>query len=308
MSPRRKSIDSSGSSGEESGDSRGYKKDKKDKKDKDKKDKDKSSKDKDKKDKDKDKKDKDKKDKDKSEKKDHKDKDKKDKDKDVKAHKDIAGSGFSANPQAPMYGYRDGGDQQFSSPPIVPPHFDASRSPGFSDAPPPFPGTPSAPHVQTGAPPPPSGYRLPLSTTEVFADPYQTGQPPFWDADGTSPIFIGSALFETSVHPCKIGPHLQPFVSVAWGGSEHGHHGRYDLLPFVPETMEWVVTSYGRIPPGRRPIEGGYEENGAKLYHGAAVINGIRIPGKAGEHLSGCNVAFGGSEVAMTDHEILCWR
>jgi len=156
--------------------------------------------------------------------------------------------------------------------------------------------------------PPPSGFRIPLSTDTPFPSGDQTGWPPLYDADGSSPIFIGSALFQNSVHPCKLGPHLKPAASVAYGGAEHAHQGRYDLLPFIPEQMEWVATSHGRVPAGRRPIEGGYEENGAKLYHGLGVVDGVRVPGKAGEHLRGCNVSFGGREIAVEQHEILCWK
>jgi hypothetical protein len=146
-------------------------------------------------------------------------------------------------------------------------------------------GVPSLPSHQSQSVPPPSGYRLPLTTEAAFpTDFIRTGQPPFCDADG-SPVFIGSALLEKSVHPCKIGPHLQPFTSVPYGGVEYGHQGRFDLLPFVPNLMEWVPASYGRIPSGRGPVEGGYEENGAKLYHAVAVVNGLKVPGKAGEHL-----------------------
>ena len=49
--------------------------------------------------------------------------------------------------------------------------------------------------------------------------------------------------------------------------------------------MEFVRTSRGLIPQGRRPVEGGYEENGAKLYHAVAMVNGVRVPGKTGAHL-----------------------
>jgi len=133
--------------------------------------------------------------------------------------------------------------------------------------------------------PPPSGFRVPLTTTAPFPDPNQAGQPPCYDADGVSPVFIGSALLDRSVHPCKIGPHLQPYASVPYGGGEYGHHGRFDLLPFRPDQMEFVHTSHGLIPAGRRPIEGGYEEDGNKLYHAVAVVNGVRVPGKTGEHL-----------------------
>jgi len=156
--------------------------------------------------------------------------------------------------------------------------------------------------------PPPSGFRIPLTATAAFPDPQTLGEPPCHDLDG-SPIYIGSALLATSVHPCKIGKHLQPPVSIPYGGKEYGHHGRYDLLPYKPDQMEFVPTSFGRIPPGRRPIEGGYEDHGAKMYHAVAWIDGIRVPGKTAEHLGACNVAFGGAEIIIrSNYEILCWR
>jgi len=49
--------------------------------------------------------------------------------------------------------------------------------------------------------------------------------------------------------------------------------------------MEWVRTSGGRIPSGRRPVEGGYEESGEKLYHAVGLVKGVKVPGKTGEHL-----------------------
>jgi len=133
---------------------------------------------------------------------------------------------------------------------------------------------------------PPSGFRVPLRTDSAFPPTEECGPPVAYDADGVSPVYIGSALFESSVQPCKIGPHLQPTpVALAYGGGEVNHDGRYDLLPFVPDQMEWVPAQYGQIPPGRRPVEGGYEENGGKLYHALVNVNGIRVPGKTGEHL-----------------------
>lgn len=101
--------------------------------------------------------------------------------------------------------------------------------------------------------------------------------------------------------------------------------GRYDLLPITLD-MEWVRTSGKQIPPGRRPVEGGYEENGGKLYHALGNINGVKVPGKCGEHLvcgsytlqfssnpliycsfakGGANIAFGGGEQFCSEYEIL---
>lgn len=154
------------------------------------------------------------------------------------------------------------------------------------DQPPPY-------HNQTQITPrsqarlPPSGYRIPLNSLSDSAFPtlVDTGEPPCRDADGIFPVFIGSAIFQRSVHPCKIAPHLSLPCHVPYGGTEVAHDGRYDLLPFDPNTMEWVPTSLGRIPDKRDPIQGGYEENGATLYHAMALVHGTLVPGKTGEHL-----------------------
>ncbi|KAL1697140.1 hypothetical protein GGG16DRAFT_120734 [Schizophyllum commune] len=165
--------------------------------------------------------------------------------------------------------------------------------------------------------PPPSGYRIPLSTTQPFParledlragrHPPALGTPVCADLDG-SPVYIGSALFDDSVHPCKVGAHLQTYAAVAYGGGELSHNGRYDLLPYLPDQMEWVPARDGRVPEGRRVVEGGYEASGAKLYHALGVVNGVKVPGKAGEHLGGANLPFGGQEHVVREYEVLCWR
>ena len=132
---------------------------------------------------------------------------------------------------------------------------------------------------------PPSGYRIPLDPNAQFPSPDLLGRPPTTDFDAsTGPIFIGSAIFPDSVHPCKIMPSLHPACRVSNGGTELEHHGRYDLLP-ITQDMEWVPSGGGQLPPGRRPVEGGYEVNGGKLYHALGLIQGVHIPGKTGEHI-----------------------
>jgi len=160
---------------------------------------------------------------------------------------------------------------------------------------------------------PPSGYRIPLSSLGEVTSPFpgveRTRGAPFTDADGKSPIFVGSALMQYSVHPCKIAPKLPQPCYVSYGGAEIVHDGRYDLLPFVPEHMEFVLTSSGRIPPGRRPVKGGFEHDGKELYHAVAVIEGIKVPGKTGSHLNGCRIPYNGEEHIVNDnYEILCWK
>lgn len=184
-------------------------------------------------------------------------------------------------------------NEQHFVPPSGPPPFpsadhDHERSlhiPSFPGAhQPTAPRAPSPDTQHLRGQPPSSGFRVPLSENAPFPTS-QAAQPVAHDADGVSPIFMGSALMDRSVHPCKIAPALTPACRVPYGGQEMEHHGRYDLLPFDPNTMEWVHTSQGRIPQGRRPVEGGYEESGPKLYHALGVINGVKVPGKTGEHL-----------------------
>jgi len=122
-----------------------------------------------------------------------------------------------------------------------------------------------------------------------------------------SPVFVGSAIFDDSVHPCKIAPSVRPPCRVPYGGTEREHLGRYDLLPITPD-MEWVPTKNGEIPPGRRPVEGGYESTGNKLYHALGNIDGVNVPGKTGTHLAGANIPFGSYEHILREYKILCWR
>ncbi|KAJ3744305.1 hypothetical protein DFH05DRAFT_1173341 [Lentinula detonsa] len=151
-----------------------------------------------------------------------------------------------------------------------------------------------------------SGYRISLNENSAFPPALH----PFsYDADGVSPIFIGSAILPNSVHPCKIVPAWDPKCMFPYAGKERHHRGRYDLLPFDANTMECVRTSHGQIPAGRSPIAGGYEDNGDKLYHGIATVSGVRVPGKTGLHLGGCNVSFAGEEhIIRENYDILCWK
>jgi len=171
------------------------------------------------------------------------------------------------------------------------------------------------PNPPNGPPPPysdqaspVSARRIPLNTQGPFAAKEDVGEVLLYDMDQQSPVYFGSAMMGQGVHPCKIVPHLTPLCRIPYGGSEIEHHGRYDLLPFNSEKMQLVPASGGRVPPGKRPVIGGYEEDGKELYHAVANVNGVEVPGKTGEHLPGCNVAFGGLEHVVEEYKILCWR
>jgi hypothetical protein len=142
-----------------------------------------------------------------------------------------------------------------------------------------------SPEYQQPPPPPESGFRIPLASDTQFPPSPQAREPVCTHTDGVSPVFVGSAVFNESVHPCKIIPSLPHRCRVPYGGEEIGFRGRCELLPITPE-MEWVPTREGKIPQGRRPVQGGHESNGEKLYHALGVVDtGLSVPGKTGEHL-----------------------
>jgi len=194
----------------------------------------------------------------------------------------------------------------------VPEHHPLQPGPGIPSPNPTYafqPPLPQAPRDVGGVPSaPPSGYRIPLDPNASFPTPDRVGRPPTVDPETSTPVFIGSAIFPESVHPCRIVPTLQRPCRVLHGGTEIEHHGRYDLLP-IADDMEWVPAGGGQIPPGRRPIEGGFEPNRGKLYHALGFVQGVYIPGTTGPHLGGAIIPFGGTEYRLQEnYSILCWR
>src|SRR4051812_32960771 len=99
-------------------------------------------------------------------------------------------------------------------------------------------------------------------------------------------MYLASAIdFAGGVVPCKVVPSLFPKTCwVPYQGMEVHHAGCYDLLPFVPELMEFVESYQGAVPPGRRAISGGHED-ARPLFHAIAQINGFWTPGKAAPQL-----------------------
>ncbi|CAE6465815.1 unnamed protein product [Rhizoctonia solani] len=113
-----------------------------------------------------------------------------------------------------------------------------------------------------------SGHRIPCSATNIPEVVFDTPTE-LYDVGG-QPIYVASALMEDSVHPCKCVPHLEPPCRVPYGGREHPHEGRFDILP-VTQDMEWVPTSNGGIPYGRTPVEGG--DASSALYSSCESLN-----------------------------------
>ncbi|KAI1645145.1 uncharacterized protein F4817DRAFT_367011 [Daldinia loculata] len=141
------------------------------------------------------------------------------------------------------------------------------------------------------------GTRVRLHTNSLIPNEDVVHAAPCAEKDH-KPVYLASALnFKGGVHPCKVVPSLGPSAPcrVPYGGQEIYHHGEYDLLPFVPELMEFVDANMGSPPPSRRPILGGYEGS-KKLYHAIGQIEGVWVPGKAGPQFGGAMIPYGDKE------------
>ncbi|PIL33773.1 hypothetical protein GSI_04398 [Ganoderma sinense ZZ0214-1] len=145
-----------------------------------------------------------------------------------------------------------------------------------------------------------SSLRIPIDPTGTRFPWTHAGVAPACDQDG-SPVFLGLAEFKHGLHPCKIR------VESKGRPCQHEHRGATYLLPFDPAAMRWVQASGGQPPRGSRPVEGGYERiDKERLYHARAVVNGVTVPGKAGEHghMVGGGLAV---SIARASHADLDW-
>ncbi|EJD41401.1 hypothetical protein AURDEDRAFT_186565 [Auricularia subglabra TFB-10046 SS5] len=165
----------------------------------------------------------------------------------------------------------------------------------------PQPPTPQA--VTPGGP----AHALKLKSDQAFPPASVTGWPPCTDAGGQR-VFLGLAPIEDGLHPCKVVEGFVPPVRYSWGGEEFLWDQDYYLVPFDGARMEWAPASHGVTPAGKRLVEGGRESDGRPLYHAVGTVDGVRVLGKAGEHLYGASFPYGGAEVNCDYYEVLCWR
>ena len=89
---------------------------------------------------------------------------------------------------------------------------------------------------------------------------------------------------------------------------EHTATSEYFIVPFDNEQMEWVQTSHGRVPAGKRPVGGAREgDSRGTLLHALAKLPGHedKMVGKAGPYLQGALVPHDGTEPFAAEYEIL---
>ncbi|KAF8964773.1 hypothetical protein BDZ97DRAFT_1814411 [Flammula alnicola] len=84
----------------------------------------------------------------------------------------------------------------------------------------------------------------------------------------------------------------------------------YEVLVGDMNRLRWVPTS-GRLNVanlGYRPVEGGRENDGTRLYIAEAPHKDAVHPGKASEKLDGAFIAYDGKEKNVREYRVLCYN
>ena len=58
-----------------------------------------------------------------------------------------------------------------------------------------------------------------------------------------------------------------------------------EVLAYDESVMEWIPTGNGQVPPARRPISAGCDDDGRALYYALGELNGGSVVGVTAEHL-----------------------
>ncbi|KAH6569384.1 hypothetical protein BASA50_003548 [Batrachochytrium salamandrivorans] len=153
------------------------------------------------------------------------------------------------------------------------------------------------------------------SSTQMLLPPgaWQTGT----DVDG-APLYTARVYYKGGLHIGKLARHTRGAI-IPWGGKEITVDSDMEVLSQIPGSRWVKVLSGAGVPPDAIP--GGYESDGKHLYIARAAIKESLLgavsesggwipsiltdafdgrssicPGKAGAHMFGCNIAFGGRE------------
>ena len=137
--------------------------------------------------------------------------------------------------------------------------------------------------------------------TKIPQGAFEAGQ----ESDGT-PLYVARTYFEGGIHPGKVSPNFKKGAIIGYDNDEIEVEN-YEILVANPQAVRWVDASspfQAQFLSGR-PVEGGREANGAPLFIAQAPYKNGTHPGKAGEHLRGADITYGGDEKIVNPFRVL---
>ncbi|KAB5592849.1 hypothetical protein CTheo_3709 [Ceratobasidium theobromae] len=126
------------------------------------------------------------------------------------------------------------------------------------------------------------------------------------ESDGT-PLFVARTYFEGGIHPGKFSPKFKKGAIIGFGGDELEVEN-YEILVAKPHAVRWVDAS-GPVQAQflGRPVDGGREHDGSPLFIAQAPYKNGTHPGKAGGHLQGADITYGGDEKIVNPYRVLVY-
>uniref|UniRef100_A0A182RGT8 DUF3421 domain-containing protein n=1 Tax=Anopheles funestus TaxID=62324 RepID=A0A182RGT8_ANOFN len=121
------------------------------------------------------------------------------------------------------------------------------------------------------------------------------------DCDGMK-IYVGRAFHKGDMLPAKVIPRNK-VAYVSYNGIEIA---KKDFEVLRNGSFEWINASKGAVP--RTAIRIGQTSRGEPLYMGRANYKYSQTPGKVQQSHGCCYLPFNGTEVSVTDYEVLCVR
>ena len=147
------------------------------------------------------------------------------------------------------------------------------------------------------------------------------------EAINGAPLYLARAMIEGGAHPGKCAPHLDS-CRAGYGGGEHVSKAYEVLVALDRSKRPWpqyqpllgaakskptfsaLPVAYPSAVDGALPrgaLSAGWEADGTRLF--AALVadpHGGVCPGKTRPGFDGCNVGFGGRELTLHPHALLC--
>ncbi|TFK44555.1 carbohydrate-binding module family 12 protein [Crucibulum laeve] len=122
-------------------------------------------------------------------------------------------------------------------------------------------------------------------------------------------FYICRAFFDGGVQVGKASPTLDKGAAIGYKHEEI-KIGTYEILLGDMRALRWVPAK-GKLSVselGHRPVEGGHESDGTRLYIAKAEHKGVQYPGKASEQLDGAYIPYKETEKRVKEYEVLCYN
>jgi len=122
-------------------------------------------------------------------------------------------------------------------------------------------------------------------------------------------LYVCRGNHNGSTTPGKAGAHLHTGAVIGYGNKEVGLGG-YEVLVGDARSVRWVSVQ-GKLKIkdlDARPVDGGKDSDGTRLFIARANIQGATHPGKVGEGFKAAFIPWGGKEQEISSYEVLCYN